>query len=720
MMSAIYSETVQKSTILDHALHYAEKMGWAVFPAPPGTKAGYSDLGYENTNRKWGQSKDATEIRRMFAMHSEANVGIPTGAVNGFFALDVDTVDGHNKDGFASLEALEAQRGILPDTLQAESPSGSRHYLFKHPPGVRIANSAGKVAPGIDIRGDGGMIVAPPSIKPAAGEYRWRNTLTIADAPAWLVEIVSSVEKPDAIKTGIARTAPVGLRPPDGVQAARVLETACWNVAAAEAGRNETLNTQSFIVGHYVGNGEIGFDVATHDLLGACDENGLLHDDGQQQCLATIKSGLNAGAKEPAQTAADMFGPIVHLAPELTPPLAPIVLPAPPPLALEAPQPFLWRDPRTIPMMPWLYGRHLLRGCVSLTVAPSGVGKTFVKIMETVALVTGRMLLHDQPDGKLRCWFYNGEEPMEILERRFQAAFLRHKLTPEQIGDRLFVNDRMTKMVIAKQTRDGVTIVEPIKYALTAYIRHNRIDVLSIDPFVSAHAVTENDNIAIDQVVKAYADVAQETNCAIDLVHHSRKTNGAAVGIEDARGASAAIGAVRAARTLNFMSTDEAKAAGVENRYRYVRIDDAKPNHAPRSEKAQWVQFEGVYLGNGPGVSAGDNVAAMTRWQWPDAMAGITNDHLPAVWEAVGAGNWRESSQATDWVGRPVATALGLNLDKPADKAKVKGMIRRWLLSGELVEVTGLDDQRRKKSFVEVGKAHGSTLSAPPPTAATR
>ena len=52
--------------------------------------------------------------------------------------------------------------------------------------------------------------------------------------------------------------------------------------------------------------------------------------------------------------------------------------------------------------------------------------------------------------------------------------------------------------------------------------------------------------------MKAYADVAQETNCAIDLVHHSRKPNGTAVGIEDARGASAAIGAVRAARTFEF------------------------------------------------------------------------------------------------------------------------------------------------------------------------
>jgi hypothetical protein len=409
----------------------------------------------------------------------------------------------------------------------------------------------------------------------------------------------------------------------------------------------------------------------------------------------------------------------VTIHPFPTPPLPTPPFPTPQPVvpALEAPQPFVWRDPSTIPMMPWIYGKHLLRGCVSLTVAPSGVGKTFQKVMETVAMVTGRMLLHDKPVGQLRCWFYNGEEPMEILERRFQAAFLHHKIRPQHIGDRLFVNDRKTKMVIARQTRDGVTIIEPVRELLISYIRKNQIDVLSIDPFVSAHAVTENDNVAIDQVVKAYADVAQETNCAIDLVHHSRKTNGAAVGIEDARGASAAIGAVRAARTMNFMSPEEAAKAGVENRFRYVRIDDAKPNHAPRSESAQWVKFQGVYLGNGPMGLAGDNVAAMVCWEWPDAMAGVTSNSLTAAWEAVRAGIWRESSQAADWVGKPIAKALGLDLDKPADKAKVKGMVHRWIKSGELIKVEGLDERRHSKIFVEVGNVQVTPHSAPPPPA---
>jgi hypothetical protein len=256
--------------------------------------------------------------------------------------------------------------------------------------------------------------------------------------------------------------------------------------------------------------------------------------------------------------------------------------------------------------------------------------------------------------------------------------------------------------------------------------------VLSIDPFVSAHAVTENDNVAIDQVVKAYADIAQQTNCAIDLVHHSRKTNGAAVGIEDARGASAAIGAVRAARTMNFMTSEEAKAAGIDNRYGYVRIDDAKPNHAPRSEHAQWVQFQGVHLRNDQFKLFGDNVAAMVKWKWPDAMAGVTSNGLQAVWEAVEAGRWRHNVQADDWVGKPIAGALRLDLDTTADKVKVKSLIRGWLKSGELVKVEGMDEQRKARTFIEVGHVksappskssmvnghgHSTSNSAPPPPA---
>lgn len=93
------------------------------------------------------------------------NIGIATGAGSGFVVLDVDGAEGR-----ASLTALESEHGPLPATTQAETGRGGTHYLFEHP-GFRVANSAKKLAPGLDVRGDGGQIVAPPSR--TTGAYRW-------------------------------------------------------------------------------------------------------------------------------------------------------------------------------------------------------------------------------------------------------------------------------------------------------------------------------------------------------------------------------------------------------------------------------------------------------------------------------------------------------------------------------------------------------------------
>jgi putative DNA primase/helicase len=144
-----------KSRCLPAALTYAA-MGWAVFPAPRGKRKSHKSAEYSG-GRNWGATVDTDEIRRDFARWPEANIGIPTGADNGFWVLDADTIEGHGVDGIASLRALEAQHGKLPDTLTAESPSGSLHYYFKWPKDCAIRNSASAIAPGIDVRGEGGI-----------------------------------------------------------------------------------------------------------------------------------------------------------------------------------------------------------------------------------------------------------------------------------------------------------------------------------------------------------------------------------------------------------------------------------------------------------------------------------------------------------------------------------------------------------------------------------
>ena len=170
---------------LTEALGYVECCGWMIFPVRFGTKRSHKSARFSG-GRPWGMSGDPMEIERDFRRWPDAGVGIPTGEVNRIFVLEADTVEGHGVNGLAGLEALEARHGFLPATLMAESPSGSVHRYFNWP-GKEIKNSTGRLARGVDVKGDGGMVVAPPTRTPK-GRYRWLNDLPIVDAPPWVIE----------------------------------------------------------------------------------------------------------------------------------------------------------------------------------------------------------------------------------------------------------------------------------------------------------------------------------------------------------------------------------------------------------------------------------------------------------------------------------------------------------------------------------------------------
>jgi hypothetical protein len=177
------------------ALSYATERGWDVFPADISfdKKTGrFNKKSHKSAKHSgganWGKTRDPKQIRNDFKRWPQANIGIPTGADNKIWVLEIDTPKGHNVDGEASLRALEAKHEPLPQTLMAESPSGSRHRYFNWPKGVVIKNSTSSIDPGIDVRGEGGMVIAPPSVR-ADGVYRWLNDNPIADAPQWLIDL---------------------------------------------------------------------------------------------------------------------------------------------------------------------------------------------------------------------------------------------------------------------------------------------------------------------------------------------------------------------------------------------------------------------------------------------------------------------------------------------------------------------------------------------------
>jgi hypothetical protein len=191
------------------ALKYAER-GWFVFPVPPNTKMSYKSEGNHGT--KWGMTKDAEQIKRDFEQWPDAGVGIPTGAVNKIFVFEIDTKEGHGVDGAESLRKLEEDKGQLPQTLMAVSPSGSIHYYFNHPGGEIKIKNVSNVLPGIDVRGDGGMVVAPPTIR-KDGQYRWLNDHAIADAQQWLLDLVLDTRRRSSGDGSSSRTSDDGPQP---------------------------------------------------------------------------------------------------------------------------------------------------------------------------------------------------------------------------------------------------------------------------------------------------------------------------------------------------------------------------------------------------------------------------------------------------------------------------------------------------------------------------
>jgi hypothetical protein len=380
--------------------------------------------------------------------------------------------------------------------------------------------------------------------------------------------------------------------------------------------------------------------------------------------------------------------------------------------------PFEWINPTLIRKRRWLYKPHYIRQFCSLTISTGGVGKSSLVIVEAIGMVSGKALLGVQPEvqpeqRKLHVWYWNGEDPTDELVRRIAAALKHFSLGPDDIGSRLFVNSGRTyPIVIAEEIHREVRVNEQVVQDIIRTIQDRKIDVVIIDPFVTCHRVNENDNAAIERVVKSWSHIAEATNSAVMLVHHSKKTGGDGATVEDGRGASALLAAARSARSLNTMTKEEAKNAGVEERDRrlYFRSDIGKANLARPAEAADWFKLASVDLGNyGDDFwQEGDNVGVVTAWRYPVAtMPPVSNADIRRAQQSIrDGGPWRfdQRSVREPWVGIPIARALNLDRENNLMKKNIVRLIDSWLDEGLLKRVPGQNAHREQKEYIEVGE----------------
>ena len=226
-------------TLGDYALKYA-RHGWAVHALLPREKRPATVHGCKDA------STDEDTVRAMWG-NQPYNIGVATGTVSGIFVFDVDgsPPKGGGLTGPDALAELVAEHGELPATMTVRTGSGA-HYYFRMPAGVELKNKA-RISvrgqrTGLDVRADGGYVVAPPSIHPNGGTYTWEHgTREVADAPAWLVDLMKEPEPKAATPKA---TALVLVRPPtddDSVTSSEVLEHACESIRTCAGSRHDEI-----------------------------------------------------------------------------------------------------------------------------------------------------------------------------------------------------------------------------------------------------------------------------------------------------------------------------------------------------------------------------------------------------------------------------------------------------------------------------------------------
>ena len=191
--------------MLEAAKRYA-KMGLAVFPVRQ-SKRPFTPNGCKDAKT------DLRVINAWWKRWPDANIGIATGSISGnLIVVDLDVDDNKGIDGRDSLKEWERENGELPETWMAITGRGGYHLYFHHPDATNITNRAG-LLDGVDIRGEGGYVVAPPSIHQNGSCYEWEyepGEYDIADADATLNKLLSVGKRvssetfavPDVIEDG--------------------------------------------------------------------------------------------------------------------------------------------------------------------------------------------------------------------------------------------------------------------------------------------------------------------------------------------------------------------------------------------------------------------------------------------------------------------------------------------------------------------------------------
>jgi hypothetical protein len=343
---------------------------------------------------------------------------------------------------------------------------------------------------------------------------------------------------------------------------------------------------------------------------------------------------------------------------------SPLAAPSADVIPYECPFPI---DPTVIPMRPWLIAGLLLRRQITLFVAPPGSGKSLLtlQIAMLCAAATPREWGGWKPRTSYRVLVINSEEDSDEQRRRLWAAAEIMGISQSDLAG-LAIAINPEDIVIGKTDARTKTVTrEPMLDKIKKTLVDGRFDIVIVDPFAETWAGDENSNSEVKWAGVLWREVARSCNCAVLLVHHSRKYAGQMAGDMDAaRGGGALVGIARIVCTLFSMTEEDGDRLNLaaestkrnineqQLRKRLLRFDDAKSNLSLLSPTSRCFYKETKRLENGDNHD-GDDVGVLVEFVPETKVTAILQDVTQAnrILDDIAAG-------VKDEEGRPIGEPL--------------------------------------------------------------
>lgn len=366
----------------------------------------------------------------------------------------------------------------------------------------------------------------------------------------------------------------------------------------------------------------------------------------------------------------------------------------------------------------FIYRKWLIKGAVTVLIAPGGRAKSSLTLSKAIDLACGVDHLGAKIVRPRSVFLYNAEDPIMEMERRAEAYMLFHDFTADekrQVKQNLHLQSGAGGLLIfASADRSGVSVNEKLVSSMIDYIREHNIELVVLDPLVTLHTVPENDNMGMTHVADVFKRIAAETNVAMLIAHHARKTqrsNGAVpLDANDGRGAVAVINSARIVMNINDIPSPE-KAAEFQitdqDLWRYIVVGTGdKTNLSARDQTVAVFRLNSVQADNATEEFEADNTVAISEHKF-ERVIGVSEDVTRTVLAALdGEAPVGSNPQHANYLGKLIADAAGWNLDLKSVRSSVKDIIAQWTrqrwIATATFESAGKGSERRKPVSVFV------------------